>query len=146
MRGIKEVTQLQFTAWPNYGVAPPNALAQFVALAEKKFQVASLTAAAQQRPCSLLVHCSGGVGRSGSFLAIFSFLRRVRRAIAGAPSNAAAADALGDPAFAGLGPTVLHLRRTRHPWCVEGYQQYRLCYATLGIALETCNLQKQPGQ
>ena len=71
--GSKEeriVTQYHYTSWPDHGVPDyPTALLHFVR------KVAS------SNPLNagpMVAHCSAGVGRTGTFLTIFSQLRRLK--------------------------------------------------------------------
>jgi len=54
----KVITQFHLQNWPDFGVVSPQILARIVRLAAKKGG-------------KLLVHCSAGVGRTGTFLAAF---------------------------------------------------------------------------
>ena len=63
-----------------------------------------------------MVHCSGGVGRSGTFVAAH-YLWKTH------PS--------GSDLQTAVASTVKTLRRQRHPWCVEGDAQYDLIAETV---------------
>ena len=72
----------------------------------------------------LLVHCSGGIGRSGAFLTAFhhysqyiDILEKKERAPLGQDKDAVS-----------LKETVHFMRLQRHPWMVEGKHQYTLAY------------------
>ena len=73
---------------------------------------------------NLLVHCSGGIGRSGTFLTAFHHywyymdLIGKKMPFPGAASNAPVS----------LQETVHFMRLQRHPWMVEGDHQYTLAY------------------
>ena len=56
----KQVTQFHMQNWPDHGVVTPEILAKLVR-----------TVAAQDQTQPLLVHCSAGVGRTGTFLAAY---------------------------------------------------------------------------
>ena len=68
-----------------------------------------------------VVHCSGGIGRSGTFLTAYGaychFLLN--------KSNLSEEN----KAPFSLMHTVYALRLQRHPWMVEGIQQYQMAYA-----------------
>ena len=84
----------------------------------------------------LVVHCSGGIGRSGTFLSVFSAFDHlwasrgkgeVDSAISGYPNMK-----LVEPSGAvNLKEIVWYMRRTRHPWMVEGAHQYKMAYDIL---------------
>ena len=73
-----------------------------------------------------LVHCSGGVGRSGTFLAAYA-------ALASTAWRGEAPARLG--ADFSLLPIVRELRRQRHPMMVEGHEQYLFAYAVVADEL-----------
>ena len=75
----------------------------------------------------LVVHCSGGVGRSGAFLTSLAALL----------SSNVAKDMLTTPPPVSaelLGSIVTQMRAQRHPWCVESYEQF--LFAARVVALE----------
>ena len=102
----------------------------------------------------LLIHCSGGVGRSATFTAVLGVLRLAEaRDWAGLVGQDGALDL--EPSVRQLRYSSLHwrleyvtikfvlCRQCRHPWAVEGEQQYRLAYtASLSLlSQELFNLQ-----
>ena len=117
---VREVKHIQLTRWPNYGVV--EQLDELLELVRKVCQETEEVGGA------LLVHCSGGLGRSGTFaiiLAIHNMLRQDLDLID---------NYLGDQGEMVLTQLVLHLRRVGHPWMVEGEAQYLLAYqAALAI-------------
>ncbi|XP_072589592.1 receptor-type tyrosine-protein phosphatase V-like isoform X2 [Vulpes vulpes] len=71
-RQPRTVTQLQFTTWPDHGVPEaPSALLAFVQLAREQ-------AAATRGLGPVLVHCSAGVGRTGTFVALWRLLQQLQ--------------------------------------------------------------------
>ena len=66
-----KVTQLQYQAWPDHGV-PTNAMSivNFIK------QVNKVHPSSHQYP--LLVHCSAGVGRTGTFIVLDSMMQRIK--------------------------------------------------------------------
>ncbi|XP_059731585.1 receptor-type tyrosine-protein phosphatase V isoform X4 [Bos taurus] len=68
---LRRVKQLQFTTWPDHSVPEaPSSLLAFVELAREQAR-----AAVGAGP--LLVHCSAGVGRSGTFVALWRLLQQL---------------------------------------------------------------------
>ncbi|XP_043861135.1 receptor-type tyrosine-protein phosphatase V-like [Dromiciops gliroides] len=66
------VQQLQFTAWPDHGVPEgPSSLVTFAELVLERVQAAPATA-------PTLVHCSAGVGRTGTFVALVRLLQQLQ--------------------------------------------------------------------
>lgn len=71
------------------------------------------------------VHCSGGVGRSGTFMSV---LVKWRQLLATPVSRQGVKVSC---ARASLVPIVTKLREQRHPWAVEGFEQYQFAYQLL---------------
>ena len=66
-----EVIQFHFIAWPDHGV-PDNCsvMLNFIRRVRKLHPYSN--------PCPLLVHCSAGVGRTGTFIVLDSMLERMK--------------------------------------------------------------------
>ena len=66
------VTQFHYTAWPDHGV-PDNVMSviRFIRHVRKLFPAAS-----QDQP--LLVHCSAGVGRTGTFITLDMMMQQMK--------------------------------------------------------------------
>ena len=74
-----------------------------------------------------MVHCGGGVGRSGTFTTIYSiYSMLVESKQTGVWTEMEEYE--GRDGELVLEPLVRKLRGIRHPWMVEGEQQYRLAY------------------
>ena len=109
----RKIEHLQFLKWPNYGV--PDAvgpISEFIQLVHKKAQ--ELTTDPE-----FVIHCSGGIGRSGTFLTaygIYSYYSNITK--------------LDDKEVKPLClfEIVKSLRHQRHPWMVEGSHQYKMAY------------------
>ncbi|XP_051854607.1 receptor-type tyrosine-protein phosphatase V-like [Antechinus flavipes] len=66
------VQQLQFTAWPDHGVPEaPSSLVAFAELVQERVQAAPSIS-------PTLVHCSAGVGRTGTFVALVRLLQELQ--------------------------------------------------------------------
>ena len=85
----------------------------------------------------LLVHCSGGIGRSGTFLTAFhhyaQFIDMIERGrlsnnSCNASSRTDQQDEKPRQTAVSLKETVHFMRLQRHPWMVEGAKQYLLAY------------------
>ena len=65
-----KVTQFHYTAWPDHGV-PENAmsLVSFIRCVRKQFPVSF------DHP--LLVHCSAGIGRTGTFITLDMMMQQM---------------------------------------------------------------------
>lgn len=65
------VTHFHFSAWPDHGVpADKTCLIQFIQRVRKDFQYYDTP--------PLVVHCSAGVGRSGTFIVLDSMMERMK--------------------------------------------------------------------
>lgn len=80
---MREITQLQFDSWPDFGApAHPAHLLGLVEQTEAVVCVANKTSskqpeAAESRP--VLVHCSAGCGRTGTFCTVSSVIDMLKR-------------------------------------------------------------------
>ncbi len=127
----REICHFQFLLWPNYGV--PNdevQLADFVSAVA----VHSENSEAPESPT--VIHCSGGLGRSGTFITILYVLSQFRAAAQrGSPDHPPTFGFLSKNNSVDLTPIVFRLRHQRHPWMVEGIDQYVLAYETIVACL-----------
>ena len=66
-----EVVQFHFVAWPDHGV-PDNCavMLNFIRRVRKLHLYSD--------PCPLLVHCTAGVGRTGTFIVLDSMMERMK--------------------------------------------------------------------
>jgi protein tyrosine phosphatase len=111
-----------FRAVAGVGAASPSAAA---AAAAGEPTASTQLRDAQAAP--LLVHCSGGVGRSGAFVAVHS----AWRAATSVEKENASPPSWWSSAGIQLGPIVTSMRQQRHPWMVETFEQYAFCYEAL---------------
>ena len=111
---------MHFQLWPNYGVVDNvSQLASFVAAVYSSHEGGG----------PALVHCSGGVGRSGTLATVLALHGALRDLLA--TRDCGTLDPFLDSEEAlCLAPLVCHLRGVRHPWMVEGEHQYLLAYQT----------------
>uniref|UniRef100_T1IWR5 Tyrosine-protein phosphatase non-receptor type 9 n=1 Tax=Strigamia maritima TaxID=126957 RepID=T1IWR5_STRMM len=78
----REVTHLQFTSWPDYGV-PHSALAMLDFLVKvREYQSKAVSAMGMRwgfHPSGppIVVHCSAGIGRTGTFITLDISIRRL---------------------------------------------------------------------
>lgn len=71
---MREITQLQYSSWPDFGA--PAHPAHLLGLVEQCDKVVRATSGSQssQSPRPVLVHCSAGCGRTGTFCTVDSVL------------------------------------------------------------------------
>ena len=71
--GVLKVTQFHYTAWPDHGV-PDNVMSiiSFICHVRKLFP----TSVDHAQP--VLVHCSAGIGRSGTFITLDMMMQQMK--------------------------------------------------------------------
>ncbi|KAL0839964.1 hypothetical protein ABMA28_016572 [Loxostege sticticalis] len=100
-----------FTTWPDFGVPdPPTTLARFVRAFRERCP-------ADARP--VIVHCSAGVGRSGTFITLDRALQQLA-------AHADTLDVFG----------MVHAMRRERVWMVQTEQQYICIHQCLVAVLE----------
>lgn len=65
----RTIRHFHFVTWPDFGVVPPQTLVRFVRAFRDRIKP-------DQRP--VVVHCSAGVGRSGTFIALDRLLQQIK--------------------------------------------------------------------
>jgi protein-tyrosine phosphatase len=121
----KTVWHLLYTAWPDFGVPQLNALGPIFALMELSKEKSPDPGKTR------LIHCSAGVGRTGTYIAMEYLLSELEQGVfevKHAPSTSADMD---DPVF----DTVNKLREQRMQM-VQADVQYLLIYKVLRQAFE----------
>ncbi|XP_017783937.1 PREDICTED: tyrosine-protein phosphatase 10D [Nicrophorus vespilloides] len=104
------IRHFHFTSWPDFGVPnPPHTLVRFVRAFREKV-------GSDQRP--IVVHCSAGVGRSGTFICLDRILQQIR--------NYDYVDIFG----------IVYAMRKERVWMVQTEQQYICIYQCLLVVLE----------
>lgn len=112
MRGdtVRTIRHFHFTTWPDFGVPePPQTLVRFVRAFRERVT-------AEQRP--VVVHCSAGVGRSGTFIALDRIVQSIRKYDV--------VDIFG----------IVYEMRKERVWMVQTEQQYICIHQCLLAVLE----------
>jgi len=112
MRGdtVRNIRHFHFTTWPDFGVPePPQTLVRFVRAFRERVSP-------EQRP--IVVHCSAGVGRSGTFIALDRILQSIRKYDV--------VDIFG----------IVYEMRKERVWMVQTEQQYICIHQCLLAVLE----------
>ncbi|KAJ0394372.1 hypothetical protein ATCC90586_003032 [Pythium insidiosum] len=136
------VQHVQLTTWPDHGV-----LTDFRVIAPMLDLVNSYREAAARAhggPARMIVHCSAGIGRSGTFIAIDVILKRLEAALS-LWRNALAADGDVDAAIA-HGAEMLrealdvaklvHRLRTQRDGMVQTLEQYVMIHDYVAALLD----------
>lgn len=138
---IREITQLQYAHWPDFGTtAQPTHLLKLVEQCNKitssscNFSIHEAEPAGQ-RP--ILVHCSAGCGRTGTFCTVDSvldMLKRQRMSVSGRNAdtnqNGHPGDWVYDENLDLVAKTVEDFR-TQRPSMVQNLSQFVLCYESI---------------
>ena len=106
----REVKQFHFTSWPDHGV-PQYATAMLT-------MVRRVSAHHRPEHGPMLVHCSAGVGRSGTFMTIDAMLERLKH-------GSSSVDVYGH----------VSLIRTQRPYMVQTEDQYFFIYEAIAEAI-----------
>jgi len=114
----RTIDHVQFNNWPNYGVVED--LHQLTSFVKKVYEMNN------GRPEPMIVHCSGGIGRSGTFTAVYSVYFLLNQYIK--TGNQSLLNGITKDGSINLVQVVLRMREQRHPWMVEGDHQYMLAY------------------
>ncbi len=122
--GSKSIRHFQYLMWPNYGV--PEGVEELARMT-RKVDKAIDDHATKTRA---VVHCSGGLGRSGTFLASLVTYRMIKKASRGLLSHKQT-DTHFPKTTVNLSPLVRDFRIRRHPWMVEGIAQYGVAYKVI---------------
>ncbi|KAH8690971.1 protein-tyrosine phosphatase-like protein [Talaromyces proteolyticus] len=139
---IREITQLQYSYWPDFGTtSQPNHLLKLIEQCNKITRMSSGLSLNSddiqppgQRP--ILVHCSAGCGRTGTFCTVDSVLDMLKQQRQGQSSNTASAgtdtnkDWVHNDTIDLVAKTVEDFR-TQRPSMVQNLSQFVLCYESI---------------
>lgn len=140
---LRDITQLQYPYWPDFGTtSQPTHLLHLIEQCNKVIRATSNSSFSSQqaepkgqRP--VLVHCSAGCGRTGTFCTVDSvldMLKRQRAQAAGAggldQNPIGSSEWMGDFNLDLIAKTVEDFRRQR-PSMVQNLSQYALCYESV---------------
>lgn len=140
---IREITQLQYSYWPDFGTtSQPNHLLQLIEQCNKitrRSSTVNFTAEDAEPPGlrPILVHCSAGCGRTGTFCTVDSVLdmlkqQRTKRATNDdrKSNNDDNEKWIYDDSTDLVAKTVEDFR-TQRPSMVQNLSQFVLCYETV---------------
>lgn len=146
---LREVTQLQFSYWPDFGTSQPTHILRLIEQCNKLARANSSThfgchepEPEGQRP--ILVHCSAGCGRTGTFCTIDSVIDMLKR-VSLTRSKSRSIDHEAKDVFPGDQPVPVWIEdehvdlvaktvedfRTQRPSMVQNLRQFVLCYESI---------------
>ncbi|KAJ5605058.1 hypothetical protein N7510_010212 [Penicillium lagena] len=133
---LRDITQLQYPYWPDFGT--PSQPTHLLELIEQCNKVVRATSSPSwnrdeadpngQRP--VLVHCSAGCGRTGTFCTVDSVLDMLKRQRAEDHDNSSGNRWTGDRTLDLIAKTVADFRKQR-PSMVQNLSQFVLCYESV---------------
>lgn len=135
-----KVIHYHFMDWPNYGV-PKESDVKHVALLGKEIllEKKKLDEEEKENRCKVLVHCSGGVGRSGAFVTCLRTYQNIiisnnnlKHATKQQNDNNNNADLQIHQEMLSI---IRNMRVKRHPWMVEGQHQYDFAFYVIKAML-----------
>ncbi|KAL4877260.1 protein-tyrosine phosphatase-like protein [Aspergillus karnatakaensis] len=130
---LREVTQLQYPDWPDFGTtSQPNHLLNLIEQCDKiRTTTANAAPGNPKRP--VIVHCSAGCGRTGTFCTVDSVLdvlKRQRAQPRGQHEGRSFDQLLGGGQLDLVTKTVSEFR-TQRPSVVQNLSQFVLCYESV---------------
>jgi len=112
----RTVTQYQYTSWPDHGL--PVSTTAFLELVRMVFKKVDKQ---KKSGGPIVVHCSAGIGRSGTFCTVHSTIAKFKHDLATKPDVPPSFDILH---------TVIFMRQQR-PGMVQTKEQYMFCYLSI---------------
>ncbi|CEG44032.1 receptor-type tyrosine-protein [Plasmopara halstedii] len=121
------IQHIQLTTWPDHGVlhdyqviAPMlDAVNSYCTKTSRQYHVDT----------RIVVHCSAGIGRSGTFIAIDILLKRLNQILTSSDCSTQAMEMALDI------PKVVHRLRSQRPGMVQTPEQYQMIYEYLAAVL-----------
>jgi len=120
----RDIYHFQYTEWPDHGLPASTA-----AFTELLHCVDGINGTEYVRKSPIVVHCSAGIGRTGTFCTVHSTLRKLHYHI----QTSQDANSLNVKEL--IRTTVLRLRKSRFGM-VQTKEQFQFCYMCLYEALE----------
>lgn len=136
---LRDITQLQYPYWPDFGTtSQPTHLLGLIEQCNKVIRATSISGFGSkdaeprgQRP--ILVHCSAGCGRAGTFCTVDSVLDMLKRQhaqSANPTSPTSPSSWISDSSLDLIMKTVEDFR-TQRPSMVQNLSQFVLCYESV---------------
>ncbi|CAI5740799.1 unnamed protein product [Hyaloperonospora brassicae] len=125
------VQHFQLTSWPDHGVLQDYRVVALLLDSVNSYQREA--SQAHNVDAKVVVHCSAGVGRSGTFIAIDILLKQLHRVLTDtSDSDEEKARAMQHAMDV---PRVVHRLRSQRPGMVQTPEQYRMIYQFLAAVV-----------
>ncbi|KAG2453158.1 hypothetical protein HYH02_002484 [Chlamydomonas schloesseri] len=115
------VLHLRYNAWPDHGTPADSGAIR---------SLCDLLAPVREAGRGVVVHCSAGIGRTGTFVAIDVMRRRLQVLAAAAAAAPGTVSAAAVQAALDL-PELVHSLRRQRCGMVQTFEQYAFCYQAL---------------
>lgn len=143
---LREITQLQYPDWPDFGTtSQPRHLLNLIEQCDN-IRAATSRAAPGNPNRPVLVHCSAGCGRTGTFCTVDSVLDVLKRQCAepnGQHEGRPFDQLLGGGQLDLVAKTLSEFR-TQRPSVVQNLSQFVLCYESV-LEWATTQMPRTPG-
>ena len=136
----KEITHLHYVGWPDYGVPEQN---DHIVNLVKDVRSIIKEDYDRNKRCNVLVHCSAGVGRTGTFIALYQMMEKIETMIENRSVMAQDNDAVAENQTLNIFTTVLQLRSKRVEM-VQSWVQYKYLYASVSEYARQISNNSQP--
>lgn len=133
---LREITQLQYPYWPDFGTtSQPTHLLNLIEQCNKVIRATSISRFGSKEPepsgqRPILVHCSAGCGRTGTFCTVDSVLDMLKRQHAQSANPANSSGWIRDSHLDLIVKAVEDFR-TQRPSMVQNLSQFVLCYESV---------------
>ena len=131
------VTQIHYTTWPDHGTSPPKDILALINLVNTTLTFPQQSPLTQSTPSPpILVHCSAGVGRTGTFI-LCHILHTLLTHAPSTPPTLPLISASPTPCpIQTNDPLILtlHFLRCNRVLMVQTREQFRSCYQVLELA------------
>lgn len=134
--GFKVLTQIQYVGWPDYGV--PEKDDHIIKLVKDVREIIHEDDRGEQK-FNVLVHCSAGVGRTGTFVALYRLMDKIEEELFDTErigSNCGSKSA--EDHSINIFKTVFSLRSKRVEM-VQSWEQYKYLYASVAAYAKQLN-------
>lgn len=131
---LRHITQLQYPYWPDFGTtSQPTHLLLLLEQCDKVIRATSHSDSGSAEPSvqrPILVHCSAGCGRTGTFCTVDSVLCMLKQQRSQNNMSSTETSKINDPNIDLIMKTVEDFRHQR-PSMVQNLSQFVLCYESV---------------